>query len=216
MREGILSTQRVPRAPAYALALVLGLVLSFSFSVNTAQSINLHTVSASEIARNKTIKVRNALAHYIARRFHLRESTARAITQQAYLAAQSNRVKPTLVLAIVAVESSYQPDAINTVSGARGLMQVLPRWHRRETERVGGKEALLRIRPNIQVGTEILAQYLRWERGRLAAALGRYWGSVHCEVYVYKVKRQLKHLNRVVKSARDSNGMLFDEARTST
>lgn len=195
--------------------ILMSMVCVLLIPSNVSSSINTHKTAPINPVLVKNATALNALTHYIAQHFHLKSSTAETIIKQAYLAAHANKVKPTLVLAIAAVESSYQPDAINTHSGARGLMQVLPQWHKRRIAQIGGKEALLQIRPNIEVGTEILAQYLHWERGRLAAALGRYWGSVHCKVYVYRVKRQLRHLNKVVQSVRKIDAVPFDDQRTS-
>ncbi len=195
--------------------ILMSMVCVLLIPSNVSPGVNTHKTAPINPVLVKNAPALNALTRYIAQHFHLKNSTAETIIKQAYLVAHTNKVKPTLVLAIVAVESSYQPDAINTHSGARGLMQVLPQWHKRRIAQIGGKEALLQIRPNIEVGTEILAQYLHWERGRLAAALGRYWGSVHCKVYVYRVKRQLRHLNKVVQSVRKIDAVPFDDQRTS-
>ncbi len=215
MNGSYLRLRRTFRLPTLLPVILISFFLCFSFPTHIEQSVNWHFQRRSNPVLAHHAKALSALSAYIATRFHLPLKTAETITRQAYLAAHTNKVEATLVLAIVAVESSYQPHAVNTVSGARGLMQVLPRWHRREVERIGGTAALFHIKPNIDVGTAILAKYLKWERGRLAPALGRYWGSMHCKVYVYRVKRQLRHLNRVLKSVRRTDS-LFTQRESST
>ena len=142
-----------------------------------------------------------AVAHYIAERFHVSVKTAKAITHEAYVAAKRNGVKPAVVLAVAAVESGYKPRAINPISGARGLMQILPRWHEKQIKRVGGINALFKIGPNIRVGTEILAIYLHRSGGRLNDALFTYCGHENYHTYVKRVEAQVKQISTIIRSA---------------
>lgn len=155
------------------------------------------SISRREARRQEIL----AISHDIAERFHLTEKTAFAITREAYRAAMSNDVEPTLVLAVMAVESSYRSGAINKRSGAKGLMQVLPKWHEKKVRGVGGEHRLIMIGPNIRVGTAILAEYLDIENRRLMSALRRYCGSAVADTYVRRVQEQMRHLSRVAKSA---------------
>lgn len=142
-----------------------------------------------------------AVAHYIAKRFHVSVKTAKTITHEAYVAAKRNGVKPAVILAVAAVESSYKPRAINPISGARGLMQILPRWHEKQIKRVGGINALFEIGPNIRVGTEILAIYLRRSGGHLNDALFTYCGHENYHTYVKRVEAQVKRISGIIRSA---------------
>jgi len=49
------------------------------------------------------------------------------------------RIDPTLVLAIAAVESKFNPEPVNPATGARGLMQIMPRWHQDKILGIGGE-----------------------------------------------------------------------------
>lgn len=145
-----------------------------------------------------------AIARDISERFHLPTEMAQEITREAYRAADLNDVRPveaTLVLAVIAVESSYRPTAINRHTGATGLMQVNAKWHQDKVRDVGGEQMLLAVAPNIRVGTAILAEYLGRERGRVDPALGRYWGSAQSDQYVQRVREQMRHLSKVAKRA---------------
>jgi soluble lytic murein transglycosylase-like protein len=142
-----------------------------------------------------------ALAKDIARRFHVAHSAAVGITHAAFSAGRMHGVDPVLVLAVAAVESKFKSRAVNPVTGATGLMQVVPQWHQDEIGRVGGDPALLLIRPNITVGTAILAEYLDAEDGNLENALSRYLGSGGGVRYTARVHAELAHLTRIAASS---------------
>lgn len=157
-------------------------------------------VLSSEVSSPEVL----AIARDISKRFHLPTEMAQEITREAYRAADLNEGRPveaTLVLAVIAVESSYRPTVINRHTGATGLMQVTAKWHQDKVHDVGGEQMLLAVAPNIQVGTAILAEYLGRERGRIDPALGRYWGSAQADQYVQRVRVQMRHLSNVAKRA---------------
>ena len=82
-------------------------------------------------------------------------------------------LKPELVLAVIDVESNFNPAAISR-AGARGLMQVMPFWKK---EIGKPNDSLFNIRTNLRYGCTILKYYLDKEKGNLFKALGRYNGS---------------------------------------
>lgn len=90
----------------------------------------------------------------------------------------SVHLPPDLVLALIEVESRFDPWAVST-AGAVGLMQVMPFWPRQ----LGVQNQLVRIAPNIRMGCEILRYYLRVERGDWVRALARYNGSLGRNTY---------------------------------
>ncbi|HLG53437.1 MAG TPA: lytic transglycosylase domain-containing protein [Steroidobacteraceae bacterium] len=84
------------------------------------------------------------------------------------------RNRAQLVLAVIDVESSFDPFAVSS-AGAVGLMQVMPFWPR---ELGLSTRDLLDVELNVRMGTSILAYYLERERGDYRRALGRYNGSL--------------------------------------
>jgi soluble lytic murein transglycosylase-like protein len=84
------------------------------------------------------------------------------------------RDKPQLVLAVIDVESAFDPFAVSS-AGAVGMMQVMPFWPR---ELGLTTRDLLDVEMNIRMGTSILAYYLERERGDYRRALARYNGSL--------------------------------------
>ena len=93
---------------------------------------------------------------------------ARTIALETHRQAQLLQRDPDLVLAIMAVESDFHPEAISSV-GAVGLMQVMPHW-----KRVLGIQAdLADISTNIHYGLTVLGFYLEMY-GDLEMALTAY------------------------------------------
>jgi soluble lytic murein transglycosylase-like protein len=94
---------------------------------------------------------------------------------------------PELVLAVIDVESAFNPYAISS-AGAQGLMQVMPFWLT-EIGRPG--DNLFRLQTNLRFGCTILKYYLTRERNNLHAALKRYNGTRE-KHYPLKVDKVLK------------------------
>ena len=95
---------------------------------------------------------------------------------------------PDWVLAVIEVESRFNPRAISSAN-ARGLMQVMPFW----TKTIGDGQvrALHDARINIRYGCVILRHYLDQEQGDLVRALARYNGSLGQLNYPVKVLNAL-------------------------
>lgn len=92
-------------------------------------------------------------------------------------------LKPELVLSVIQVESNFNPYAIS-VSGARGLMQVMPFWLG-EIGKPG--DNLFRVQTNLRYGCTILKYYLEQENGNSVRALARYNGSPGNNQYAARV-----------------------------
>ena len=89
---------------------------------------------------------------------------------------EATRVKlaPELVLAVIDIESRFDPYAISR-SGAQGLMQVMPFW----LNEIGHPDDnLIHIKTNLRMGCTILKYYIDKEKGNLRRALARYNGSL--------------------------------------
>jgi len=99
-----------------------------------------------------------------------------------YEARRAN-LEPELVLAVIEVESRFDEYAIS-VSGARGLMQVMPFWL--DEINLSDKN-LFRIPTNLRMGCTILRYYMDMEPHDLGRALARYNGSLGSTVYPNKV-----------------------------
>jgi len=84
-----------------------------------------------------------------------------------------------LVLAIIWIESSGNPDAYNTKSGATGLMQVIPKEHSPESWGRPTIEELFDPKTNIEWGCKILRYFWRVEGQDIKRAAYRYSGGIY-------------------------------------
>jgi len=122
------------------------------------------------------VAARAALTQFIASRYRVADEVVAGIVNAAYRAAEAHAVDPLVVLAVVATESGYNPIA-ESVVGAKGLMQIIAKFHPEKLASYGGEDALLEPEVNIRVGTQILHEYLR-RYGDLETALQVYAGAL--------------------------------------
>jgi soluble lytic murein transglycosylase-like protein len=104
------------------------------------------------------------------------------------------------VLAVISVESRFNPIA-ESVMGAKGLMQVIPKYHPAKVLALGGENALWDPESNIEVGTRILQEYV-YRTGTLEAGLQFYNGAFSdaSAQYAQKVMAERSRLLAVVRS----------------
>ena len=86
---------------------------------------------------------------------------------------EAHHIDPTIVLAMIYRESSYNAEAIGDGGDSYGLMQIQPRWHYERMERLGCTD-LLNPYQNVTVGVEIFADQLARYDGDIAKALVAY------------------------------------------
>ena len=116
---------------------------------------------------------RGRLASHTAKR--IPDDTARVtLLKQIHYEAKRANIEPELVLAVIDVESRFNPWAVSNV-GAQGLMQIMPFW----LKEIGRpNDSLFDMRTNLRMGCTILSYYLKMEQGSLPRALARYNGSL--------------------------------------
>ncbi|MDQ2780289.1 MAG: lytic transglycosylase domain-containing protein [Pseudomonadota bacterium] len=95
------------------------------------------------------------LATWISRRYRVAPEPISALVREAYTIGKRAQLDPTLILAIMAVESSFNPFAQSSV-GAQGLMQVLTRVHDDKYVAFGGNHAAFDPISNLRVGVQVL------------------------------------------------------------
>ncbi|WP_150589785.1 lytic transglycosylase domain-containing protein [Pandoraea eparura] len=132
---------------------------------------------AADARATKTLDSREqiAVADYLARRYRVAGDVTGNLVRAAYSTGKEVGLDPLLLLAVMAIESGFNPYAESTV-GAQGLMQVMSKVHRDKLEYFGGPEAALHPIANIKVGALILKECIA-RGGSLAGGLRRYVGS---------------------------------------
>jgi soluble lytic murein transglycosylase-like protein len=81
-----------------------------------------------------------SVAGWLARRYRVAPEPISRLVQEAWNVGQRVGLDPTLILAVMAVESSFNPFAQSSV-GAQGLMQVMTRLHDDKYQPYGGVRA---------------------------------------------------------------------------
>lgn len=118
-----------------------------------------------------------AVALWLSSRYHVAPEPISRLVQEAWSVGQKAGLDPTLILAIMAVESSFNPFAQSTV-GAQGLMQVMTKIHNDKYEAFGGNHAAFDPVTNLRVGVQVLKECIA-RAGSLEAGLRFYVGAAN-------------------------------------
>jgi len=116
-----------------------------------------------------------SVALWLSRRYHVAPEPVSRLVQEAWTVGALVDLDPTLILAVMAVESSFNPFAESPV-GAQGLMQVMTKVHDDKYEAFGGSHAAFDPVTNLRVGVQVLKECIR-RTGSLEAGLRSYVGA---------------------------------------
>ena len=156
-------------------------------------------VSRATAADLKTLPRQQAtLANWIARRYRVAPEPIGALVQEAWSIGQRAGLDPTLILAIMAIESSFNPFAQSSV-GAQGLMQVMTRIHNEKYDSFGGKHAAFDPISNLRVGVMVLKECIA-RAGSVQEGLRYYVGAALLETdggYVGRVLAEQRQMRSV-------------------
>lgn len=144
-----------------------------------------------------------AVAQWIARRYKVAPEPIARLVQEAWDIGHRAGIEPTLILAIMAIESSFNPFAQSPV-GAQGLMQVMTRVHDDKYEAFGGTHAAFDPVSNLRVGVQVLKECIA-RAGSLQDGLRYYVGAAGIESdggYVGRVLAEQLHLRAVAGGTR--------------
>jgi hypothetical protein len=139
-----------------------------------------------------------AVANWLSRRYKVAPEPISRLVQEAWRMGQRAQLDPTLILAIMAVESSFNPFAQSKV-GAQGLMQVMTRMHDDKYEAFGGQRAAFDPLTNVRVGVQVLKDCIA-RAGSLEGGLKFYVGAANLDDdggYATKVLGEQAHLRQV-------------------
>lgn len=140
----------------------------------------------------------SAVAFWIARRYNVAPEPISRLVQEAWAVGKRVGMEPTLVLAVMAVESGFNPFAQSHV-GAQGLMQVMTRIHHDKYEIFGGQNAAFDPVTNLRVGVQVLQDCIR-RAGSLSGGLKYYVGAANMADdggYAGKVLAEAGYLKQV-------------------
>jgi soluble lytic murein transglycosylase-like protein len=138
-----------------------------------------------------------ALTQVIARKYRISTAATREYVGLAFREAERHGLDPFLLVALMAVESSFNPTA-ESHAGAVGLMQVIPEYHTDKFDAV--YESALHPPTNIRIGTRVLKEYIR-RAGSLVDGLQMYNGAANDETTAF-ANKVLSEKNRLQSAAR--------------
>jgi hypothetical protein len=116
-----------------------------------------------------------SVALWLSRRYHVAPEPVSRLVQEAWTVGALVDLDPTLILAVMAVESSFNPFAESPV-GAQGLMQVMTKIHDDKYSAFGGSHAAFDPVTNLRVGVQVLKECIT-RTGSLEAGLRSYVGA---------------------------------------
>ena len=118
-----------------------------------------------------------AVAQWLARRYNVAPEPVSRLVQEAWTVGARAGLDPTLILAIMAIESRFNPFAQSAV-GAQGLMQVMTKVHNDKYEAFGGNHAAFDPVTNLRVGVQVLKECIA-RAGSLEGGLRFYVGAAN-------------------------------------
>ena len=124
-------------------------------------------------------KPQAALAFWLARKYGVAPEPLSVLVSEAFEIGAKAKLDPTLILAIMAIESGFNPFAQSPV-GAQGLMQVMTKVHSDKYENFGGKLAAFDPVTNLRVGVKVLQECIS-RAGSVEGGLKLYVGAGNLE-----------------------------------
>ena len=200
-----MSSSRAAKRLSTTLTTLIGLITISVSALVTSYSSPLYAAKADHDEQLDAAELKNFLQHNLGKdtalkdkfdaevwllgmrarmaAYQISDKESYTILTTVYQEAQNSNLKPDIVLALIAAESSFNRFAVSS-AGAQGLMQIMPFW---KNEIGRADDNLTDIATNIRYGCKILQFYLQKENGNLALALARYNGSVGQTRYSEKV-----------------------------
>lgn len=147
------------------------------------------------------------VTNWLSKRYRVAGDATNMLVSAAYLTAQEIKIDPLLILAVMAIESGFNPFAESAV-GAQGLMQVMSKLHHEKFQDLGGIKSALNPVANIKVGSLILKDYVA-RGGSLEAGLKMYVGAAAFENDSGYGSRVLAEYRRLKEVAAGKNVPIF-------
>jgi Transglycosylase SLT domain len=150
-------------------------------------------IDPKELSRQQAL-----VAQWLSKRYRVAPEPISRLVKEAWYLGDRVKLDPTLILAIMAIESSFNPFAQSNV-GAQGLMQVMTQVHDQKYEAFGGNFAAFDPVTNLRVGVQVLKECIA-RAGSLEAGLKHYVGAANLPEdggYAARVLTEQGHLRMV-------------------
>ncbi len=138
------------------------------------------------------------VATWLSTKYKVAPEPISALVAETYATGPQYQLDPTLVLAVMAIESNFNPFAQSSV-GAQGLMQVMTKVHVAKYKDHGGELAAFDPITNLHVGMQVLKDCIK-SNGSSEQGLRCYVGASVPDAdggYVRKVLAEQKRIQQV-------------------
>lgn len=139
-----------------------------------------------------------AVAYWLSKKYSVAPEPLSTLVAEAYAVGARSKLDPNLILAVMAIESGFNPFAQSSV-GAQGLMQVMTKVHGDKYDNFGGKLAAFDPVSNLHVGVKVLQECIS-RAGSIEGGLKFYVGAANMESdngYAAKVLAEHNRLTQV-------------------
>lgn len=139
-----------------------------------------------------------AVAYWLSKKYGVAPEPLSVLVAHAFELGDKSKLDPTLILAIMAIESGFNPFAQSPV-GAQGLMQVMTGVHHDKYANFGGKLAAFDPVTNLRVGVKVLQECIA-RAGSVEGGLKFYVGAANLDDdggYTSKVMAEHSRLQAV-------------------
>lgn len=140
------------------------------------------------------------VTHWLSRKYKVAPLALEKLVAEAWQLGQLSQLPPTLVLAVMAVESGFNPFARGT-QGAMGLMQIEPMAHAETLRQFGGQLAAFDPLTNLRIGARLLQAHIK-AAGSVEEGLrlyGRASGQANEQAYVERVMGEYQQMERIIR-----------------
>lgn len=123
-----------------------------------------------------TRPMRRALG-YVSKRYRVSNEALVPIFETAQQSARELGLDPLLIVAVIGVESGFNPFS-QSVFGAQGLMQVIPRFHGDKVPESAGQRPFIDPVTNVQIGSRVLKESIA-RYGGVVDGLQQFGGALN-------------------------------------
>jgi soluble lytic murein transglycosylase-like protein len=154
-----------------------------------------------------------SVTYWLSRKYKVSPEPLSVLVAEAFLLGERAKIAPTLILAIMAIESNFNPFAQSSVGG-QGLMQILPMQQAHKLAQLGGPMATFDPLSNLRLGVSVLHD-LSVQKGSIDAGLIAYAETTKSREsnYLERVLQEEQRLVRVTQSVRQARTQ-SEESRT--
>jgi hypothetical protein len=159
-------------------------------SLYTAEPTAIDRVTAAQ--PGDLPKQQANVTYWLSRKYRVAPEPLSVLVAEAFEVGEKAKLDPTLILAVMAIESRFNPFAQSPV-GAQGLMQVLTRVHTDKYNDFGGQLAAFDPVSNLRVGARVLQDAVK-RAGSVEGGLRLYVGAVTTDGSWYINKVMAEHM----------------------